>query len=69
MAGKRISNGELEFLENTIAGAIRINRVTSLAAEYTDDLTILEYLDSISVTAETIRTTTIKWMHKQKEKS
>lgn len=69
MAGKRISNAELEFLENNIAGAIRINQMTNIAANLTDDLETLELLNDISVTAEKIRTTTINWMHSKKEKS
>lgn len=65
--GKRLSNKELEFLENTIAGAICINHTAALAASDTDDLVILEYLDSISATAERMRIRTIAWMHKQKQ--
>ena len=66
---ERISNKELEFLENQIAASNRITRIVALAAEEIDDTETLELLDDISATADRLRTTAIAWMHKCKKEN
>lgn len=65
----RISNAELEFLENNIAYALSIIRLAKAALFWIDDPDLIRIVSLIIAEAQELRTANINLMHTLKEQS